>query len=86
MAHLIRCLALLALLGPGACVPVGPSPAPDEPSGATVRWTPAAIVTEGYESSPTFTPDGQEMYFVSADRRFRNYRILRSQCALDSNP
>lgn len=43
-------------------------------------WTPAAITTDGYESSPTFTPDGREMYFVSADRQFRNYRILRSRC------
>ena len=55
-------------------------------SGATnvsrqpVVWTPAAITTAGYESSPTFTPDGKEMYFVSADQQFRNYRILRSRC------
>lgn len=43
-------------------------------------WTPAAVGTDRYESSPTFTPDGREMYFVSADRHFRNYRILRSRC------
>ncbi len=43
-------------------------------------WTPPAISTSGYESSPTFTPDGREMYFVSADRNFRGYQILRSRC------
>ena len=43
-------------------------------------WTPAAIATDRYESSPTFTPDGMEMYFMSADRQFRNYRLMVSRC------
>ena len=47
-------------------------------------WTPASIMTAGYESSPTFTPDGREMYFVSADANFRNYRILHSRCEAGS--
>lgn len=44
------------------------------------RWTPAAIATSGYESSPTFTPDGREMYFLSADASFSKYRVLFSRC------
>lgn len=43
-------------------------------------WTPSAVSTDGYESSPTFTPDGREMYYVSADRSFRSYRIMVSRC------
>lgn len=85
MAHLIPRpmvprLAALALLALPACAPFPPDLPPTAGPDGAVRWTPAAIATEGYESSPTFTPDGQEMYFVSADRRFRNYRILRSRC------
>lgn len=44
------------------------------------RWTPAAIASSGYESSPTFTPDGREMYFLSADADFSNYRVMVSRC------
>jgi hypothetical protein len=46
-----------------------------------VLWTPEAVSTRGYESSPTFTPEGREMYFVGADQSFRGFRILRSRCA-----
>lgn len=44
-------------------------------------WTPQAISTEGYESSPAFTPDGRELYYVAADANFRNWRIRVSRCA-----
>ena len=44
------------------------------------RWTPAAIASSGYESSPTFTPDGREMFFLSADADFSNCRLTRSRC------
>lgn len=49
-------------------------------SAAAQRWTPPAISTSGYESSPTFTPDGREMYFFRADRNFGNYHLLWSRC------
>lgn len=53
------------------------------PAGAATeagRWTPPALSTPGYESSPTFTPDGKAMYFLSADAEFANYRLVRSRC------
>lgn len=45
-----------------------------------VRWTPDALSTESYESSPTFSRDGRELYFFRADRRFGNYRLLHTRC------
>lgn len=74
MARLISFLSLAAVTALADC-----APAP-KPGAAPVRWTPTAVSTGNYESSPTFTPDGREMYFVAADRNFRNYRILRSTC------
>ena len=47
---------------------------------APERWTPAALSTGLYESSPTFSRDGRELYFFRADRRFGNYRLLQSRC------
>lgn len=44
------------------------------------RWTPAAIASDQYESSPTFTPDGRELYFMRSDRSFGRYRLLMSRC------
>jgi Tol biopolymer transport system component len=43
-------------------------------------WTPPAIASDQYESTPTFTPDGREMYFMQADARFQRYRLLWSRC------
>jgi Tol biopolymer transport system component len=43
-------------------------------------WTPAELSTAAYESSPTFSPDGREMFFMRADQRFQNYRLLWSRC------
>lgn len=45
------------------------------------RWTPEALSSAEYESSPSFTPDGREMFFMRADRAFQNYRLLWSRCA-----
>ncbi|ALN92255.1 WD40-like Beta Propeller Repeat family protein [Lysobacter gummosus] len=44
------------------------------------RWTPPGIASDQYESSPTFTPDGGEIYFMRSDTRFANWRILHSRC------
>lgn len=49
-------------------------------SGTPRRWTPPALASDQYESSPTFAPGGRELYFMRADRNFGHYRILRSQC------
>lgn len=47
---------------------------------AATLWTPRALSTDQYESSPTFTPDGRELHFMRSDRRFQNYRLLMSRC------
>ena len=44
------------------------------------RWTPTAISSAAYESSPAFSPDGRELYFFRADRNFDNYRLMGSRC------
>jgi len=44
------------------------------------RWTPPSISSDQYESSPTFTPDGREMYFMRADAAFGKYRLMSSRC------
>jgi Tol biopolymer transport system component len=61
-----------------ALTPMNPLDAATDPA---KRWTPSALSTDQYESSPTFTPDGKEVFFVRADRNFRNWRILWSRCA-----
>ncbi len=67
----LLCLALLA----------GSSAAADAPAtGPAALWTPAAISGPGYESSPTFTPDGQTMVYLAADKDFQNYRLMQSRC------
>jgi Tol biopolymer transport system component len=48
--------------------------------GAPQRWTPTSLSTDQYESSPSFTPDGKELFFMRADPQFRNYRLLWSRC------
>lgn len=48
--------------------------------GPSTLWTPAAIATDAYESSPTFTPDGKAMIYLAADKDFRNYRLMQSRC------
>lgn len=51
-----------------------------QPVGTPQHWTPPAISSPGYESSPSFTPDGREMYFLSADANFAKYRVMVSRC------
>jgi hypothetical protein len=38
------------------------------------------VSSPGYESSPSFTPDGREMYFLAADAAFSRYQIKVSRC------
>ena len=45
-----------------------------------IRWTPPALSTDQYESSPSLSPDGRELFFFRADRQFDNYRLLQSYC------
>lgn len=49
-------------------------------AGPAQRWTPAEISTDQYESSPAFTPDGRELYYMLSDRRFEHYRLMWSRC------
>ncbi len=44
------------------------------------HWTPDAVSTTAYESSPAFTPDGRELFFMRADRSFQNYQLLWAEC------
>jgi Tol biopolymer transport system component len=44
------------------------------------HWSPAAIASSRYESSPTFSPDGREMIFMSADANFANYQLMSTRC------
>jgi len=46
------------------------------------RWTPQAVSSDLYESSPAFTPDGRELYFMRANRAFSEYTLLRSRCTV----
>lgn len=48
--------------------------------GTATRWTPQPLASDQYESSPTFTPDGREIFFMRADTRFQGYRLLWSRC------
>jgi Tol biopolymer transport system component len=48
--------------------------------GAAVRWTPAPLSTDQYESSPTFSPDGREVFFFRGDPTFSRYRLFHSRC------
>jgi hypothetical protein len=43
-------------------------------------WTPTALQSDQYEATPTFTPDGREMYFMQSDPRFERYRLMQSRC------
>lgn len=63
----------------GADAPGRQAPKP----AAAVRWTPPGIASDQYESSPTFSPDGREIYFMRSDRQFANWRILHSRCGRD---
>jgi Tol biopolymer transport system component len=68
----ILCCTLLL----GACGAAADAPMP----GPATLWTPAAIASDGYESSPTFTPDGRVMIYLAADQDFATYRLMQSTC------
>lgn len=44
------------------------------------RWATSPVASDQYESSPTFTPDGRELYFMRSNPQFAQWRILRSRC------
>lgn len=44
------------------------------------RWAPAGIASDQYESSPAFSPDGRELYFMRSTPQFSQWRILQSRC------
>ena len=46
-----------------------------------VRWTPPSLATNQYESTPTFSPDGNEMLFFRGDPAFSRYQLFQSRCA-----
>ena len=45
-----------------------------------LHWTPPALTTDQYESSPTFSPDGRDMLLFRGDRSFSHYQLLYSRC------
>lgn len=47
------------------------------------RWGVAPIASDQYESSPTFTPDGRELYFMRSTPQFAQWRLLQSRCGAD---
>jgi Tol biopolymer transport system component len=44
------------------------------------RWTPRALSSDQYEASPSFSPDGREMFFFRGDPGFRRYSLFASRC------
>lgn len=44
------------------------------------RWTPDAIASDQYETTPTFTPDVREMYFFRGNPSFSTFRLFWSKC------
>lgn len=44
------------------------------------RWTPDAVASPRYEASPSFSADGAEMIYLSANPGFTDWRLLRSIC------
>jgi dipeptidyl aminopeptidase/acylaminoacyl peptidase len=66
--------ALLICAGAAAAAPAAP------PAAEPRRWTPEAIASAGYESSPAFSPDGRALYFMRADTSFSRYQVLVSHC------
>lgn len=76
MPFTARSMTLLCAASLAACGAAADQPAP----GPAILWTPPAIATDAYESSPTFTPDGKTMIYLAADKDFRNYRLMQSRC------
>jgi hypothetical protein len=55
-------------------------PATHSQEGEARIVTPPPIASDQYETTPTFTPDGREMYFMRSDPRFSRYRLMWSRC------
>jgi Tol biopolymer transport system component len=47
---------------------------------APQRWAPPVLAGAQFESSPAFTPDGGEIYFMRSNPQFRQWRIVHSRC------
>jgi dipeptidyl aminopeptidase/acylaminoacyl peptidase len=75
-SRLIIAFVAAAICGGCHAAPATSKLATDTP----VRWTPSPLSTDQYESSPTLSPDGRELFFFRADRQFDNYRLLYSRC------
>lgn len=78
-------LGLALALACAGCVAQADTSVPDHtliaPEGHFAsRWTPSAWSTDQYETTPTFSPDGSAAIFMRADRAFRRYRLLESEC------
>ncbi|MGO1071522.1 TolB family protein [Lysobacter sp. CA199] len=73
--------AMLAAACATACAMAYQRPA--RPVSEPQRWAPPNIASDQYESSPAFSPDGRELYFMRSDRQFAQWRILRSRCGPD---
>ena len=68
--------AALACAMPASPASPATPASPTEPR----RWTPEAISSADYESSPAFSPDGRELYFMRSDKSFSRYQVLVSRC------
>jgi Tol biopolymer transport system component len=76
-ARAIRVALILPLVVPAFCA----TRAHAGPTGAQpMHWTPGRLSSDQYESSPTFSRDGSELYFFRANRQFGGYRLLQSAC------
>lgn len=71
MRFVLAAFASTTLVAPSVAAPAERAPS---------RWTPSALSSDQYESSPTFSPDGREIHFMRSDTRFDNYRLLTSRC------
>jgi len=78
-------LLLAACQAPDAPVaPASNGPAPARPyalpapAPAPVLFAPGVISTGAFESSPSFTPDGQTLYFVRSEPRVGRWTICQS--------
>lgn len=73
------CMPMLAAFALCACARMqgaGIAPHFGEPG----RSTPQALSSALYDASPTFSPDGSEVFFMRADSTFAGYRLLWSRC------
>lgn len=43
-------------------------------------WTPPVLSTTGYESTPTFSPDGRELIYMASDPAFAQWRLQMVRC------